>query len=176
MGITGYIVAIPVFVDVAYIMLQSITESLSVSSKKNILVVGLSLAAGLTATHALLPPTPGPLAAAGIMEANLGKVIMINFVVAIFATTAGILWATFYCKKFRLSYDEHLTEKYQRIEITDGKQKISKTFLCQDSFSEDYFSKLSILSLVLSMTEHFHLILLPGIVKFAILCSHRESI
>jgi GntP family gluconate:H+ symporter len=128
MGITGYIVAIPVFVDVAYIMLQSITESLSVSSKKNILVVGLSLAAGLTATHALLPPTPGPLAAAGIMEANMGKVIMINFVVAFFATAAGIMWATMYCKKVNLPYDDVLKEKYQSIEISHDKQNLSQTF------------------------------------------------
>ena len=128
MGITGFIVAIPVFVDVAYIMLQSITESLSVSSKKNILVVGLSLAAGLTATHALLPPTPGPLAAAGIMEANLGKVIMINFVVAFFATAAGIMWATMYCKKVNLPYDDVLKEKYQSIEILHDKQNLSQTF------------------------------------------------
>jgi GntP family gluconate:H+ symporter len=128
MGITGYIVAIPVFVDVAYIMLQSITETLAVSSKRNILVVGLSLAAGLTATHALLPPTPGPLAAAGIMEANLGKVIMINFIVALFATTSGIVWVTFFCKNIKLPYDDQLKEKYLSIEIAEGKQKFSNTF------------------------------------------------
>jgi GntP family gluconate:H+ symporter len=128
MGVTGYIIAIPVFVDVAYIMLQPITESLSVTSKRNILVVGLSLAAGLTATHALLPPTPGPLAAAGIMEANLGKVIMINFVVAIFATAGGLFWANIYCKKVNLTYDEYLKEKYKGIEITQAKRNLSESF------------------------------------------------
>lgn len=128
MGITGYIVAIPVFVDVAYIMLQSITESLSVSGKKGILVTGLSLAAGLTATHALLPPTPGPLAAAGIMQADLGRVIMINAVVAIFAATAGILWATTYCKKIKIPYDETLKEKYQHKEISLQKHGFSGIF------------------------------------------------
>ena len=62
MGVTGYIISIPVFVDVAYIMMQSVTEALAVKSKRGILAVGLSLVAGLTATHALMPPTPGPLA------------------------------------------------------------------------------------------------------------------
>lgn len=128
MGLTGYIIAIPVFVDVAYIMLQPMTESLSVTSKKNILVIGLSLAAGLTATHALLPPTPGPLAAAGIMEANLGKVIIINFFVALFATSGGLLWSNFYCKKLKLPYDQYLKEKYQNIKIPLEQKNFSKTF------------------------------------------------
>jgi GntP family gluconate:H+ symporter len=119
MGITGYFIAIPVFVDVAYIMLQSITESLSVASRRNVLVVGLSLTAGLTATHALLPPTPGPLAAAGIMEASIGRVILINLVVALFAATAGVLWASIFCRRYKLPYDNLLQEKYRNVEITN---------------------------------------------------------
>ena len=114
MGLTGYVVSIPVFVDVAYIMLQSITELLSVKSKRNILVVGLSLTAGLTATHALMPPTPGPLAAAGLVSANLGRVILINFFVAFCAATGGLIWATLYCKKIDLPYDQYLRDKFEK--------------------------------------------------------------
>jgi len=97
MGVTGFIISIPVFVDVAYIMMQSVTEALTVKSKRNILTVGLSLVAGLTATHALVPPTPGPLAVAGILDAELGKVILINSFVALFAMTAGVAWAVYCC-------------------------------------------------------------------------------
>jgi GntP family gluconate:H+ symporter len=64
MGLTGYLVSIPVFVDVAYILFQPVTESLSVKSKKPVLYIGLSLAAGLTVSHTLIPPTPGPMAVA----------------------------------------------------------------------------------------------------------------
>ena len=67
MGATGYVLSIPVFVDVAYIMMKSITEMLSKHSGRGILVVGLSLVAGLTASHALMPPTPGPIAVVGIL-------------------------------------------------------------------------------------------------------------
>ena len=70
MGITGYIVSIPVFVDVAYILFQPIIESLSKKSKIPLLVVGLSLAAGLTVSHTLMPPTPGPLAVDSILGSN----------------------------------------------------------------------------------------------------------
>ena len=56
MGFTGYLVSIPVFVDVAYILLQPVVESLAVKSKKPVLYLGLALAAGLTVAHTLIPP------------------------------------------------------------------------------------------------------------------------
>ncbi|MHC4494331.1 MAG: GntP family permease [Planctomycetota bacterium] len=111
MGLTGYVIAIPVFVDVAYIMLQPITELLAVKSKRTIIVTGLSLTAGLTATHALLPPTPGPLAAAGLVQANLGKVILINAFVAAFSVIGGLLWVLLACGKIELPYDRSIREK-----------------------------------------------------------------
>ena len=58
MGFTGYLISIPVFVDVAYILLQPVTESLAVKSKKPVLFLGLALTAGLTVAHTLIPPTP----------------------------------------------------------------------------------------------------------------------
>jgi GntP family gluconate:H+ symporter len=112
MGVTGYIVSIPVFVDVAYIMMQSVTEALAVRSQRNVLVVGLSLVAGLTATHTLMPPTPGPLAIAGILDAQLGRIILINSFVALSAMTGGLLWAVFYCRNIELEYDRKLQKQY----------------------------------------------------------------
>jgi gluconate:H+ symporter, GntP family len=110
MGLTGYVVSIPVFVDVAYIMLQPIVESLARHSRLKLLVVGLSLTAGLTATHALLPPTPGPLAGAGILGADLGRAIILNIVVALFAVAGGISWVLFYCSRVSLPFDTSTNE------------------------------------------------------------------
>ena len=112
MALTGYVISIPVFVDVAYIMMQTVTEALAARSKQNILVVGLSLAAGLTATHALMPPTPGPLAVAGILEGQLGRIILINFFVAFSAMAGGLAWAMFYCRKVELDYDREIRQRY----------------------------------------------------------------
>lgn len=112
MGMTGYMISIPVFVDVAYIMMQPVTEALAVKSKRNILGIGLSLVAGLTATHALLPPTPGPLAVSGILKAELGRMIMINVIVALFAMSAGLAWAVYYCGKIKLDYDTKINREY----------------------------------------------------------------
>lgn len=108
MGITGYLVSIPVFVDVAYIVLQPITEALSVRSKKPVLLIGLSLTAGLTVSHTLLPPTPGPLAVASLLEANIGRLLLINVFVGAFSMVGGILFAAHFGKKFRIAYDDKL--------------------------------------------------------------------
>jgi GntP family gluconate:H+ symporter len=105
MGVTGYLVSIPVFVDVAYILFHPITEVLAKRSKTPVIVVGLALTAGLTVSHTLMPPTPGPLAVASLLGANIGRMLSINAFLAIFVVSAGVLWAQFYCKKFLLPFD-----------------------------------------------------------------------
>ena len=116
MGITGYLVSIPVFVDVAYIVLQPITEALAGRTRTPILVLGLALTAGLTVSHTLIPPTPGPLALAAYLEADLGRMIWINGIVGIFAMTGGVLWASRYCSKFQIPYDDILAKRENKSE------------------------------------------------------------
>lgn len=111
MGITGYLVSIPVFVDVAYIVLQPVTEALAARTKKPILVVGLALTAGLTVSHTLIPPTPGPLAVASLLEADIGRLLLINAFVGCLAMMGGIYWAITYVKKYRLDYDDQLVSR-----------------------------------------------------------------
>lgn len=111
MGFTGYLVSIPVFVDVAYILLQPVTESLSVKSKKPVLYIGLALAAGLAVSHTLIPPTPGPLAVAELLNLDLGRMLFINIFVGVFAMIGGVLWVIFYCKNSWLPFDKTLSEK-----------------------------------------------------------------
>ncbi len=118
MGITGYLVSIPVFVDVAYIVLQPVTEALSARSKRPVLVIGLALTAGLTVSHTLLPPTPGPLAVASLLDANVGRLLLINAVVALFAMAGGILWASKYCRDTWLPYDDKLATQEEVPEST----------------------------------------------------------
>jgi GntP family gluconate:H+ symporter len=120
MGITGYIVSIPVFVDVAYILFQPVTEALAKRSKTPVLVVGLALTAGLTVSHTLMPPTPGPLAVASLLDANIGRLILINAFVAVFAVSGGVIWAKTYCKKYSLPLDLEPPE-----EESDSKQELA---------------------------------------------------
>lgn len=116
MGFTGYVVSIPVFVDVAYILLQPVVESLSVKSKRPVLFIGLSLTAGLTVAHTLIPPTPGPLAVAESLGLDIGRMLTVNLIVAIFAMAGGIFWVLFFVKNSWLKYDEKLRETFSVVE------------------------------------------------------------
>ncbi|MEM9723215.1 MAG: GntP family permease [Bacteroidota bacterium] len=122
MGVTGYVISIPVFVDVAYIVLQPITEALAGKTGKPILVLGLSLAAGLTVSHTLIPPTPGPLALASYLGADLGRMIWVNGIVGLFAVAGGVLWASTYCKRFRIPYDRMLATREGTLSESSSKE------------------------------------------------------
>lgn len=111
MGFTGYLVSIPVFVDVAYIVLQPVTEAIAVRAKKPVLVIGLALTAGLTVSHTLLPPTPGPLAVASLLSADIGRMLLINGAVGLFALAGGVLWAQYFCGNAWLEYDQELADR-----------------------------------------------------------------
>ena len=79
----GFLLAIPVFFDVAFILLVPIIYSLQRKTGKSILFYGLPLLSGLAITHAFIPPTPGPVAVAEILSANLGWVITFGFIVGL---------------------------------------------------------------------------------------------
>lgn len=79
LGVIGFLVAIPVFFDVAFIILMPVLLGLREKTGKPILYFALPLLAGLAVTHAFIPPTPGPIAVAEILGADLGWVIIFGF-------------------------------------------------------------------------------------------------
>lgn len=95
MSIVGAVVSVPVFCDSGYIILNSLKESLAERLKVSSVAMSVALATGLYATHTFVPPTPGPIAAAGNLglESNLGLVIMVGAVVTTVAVLAGWLWS-----------------------------------------------------------------------------------
>ena len=76
LGMTGFLVAIPVFFDVALIILMPLVYSLARQSGTTVKYFGLALTSGLVVAHAFVPPTPGPVAVAEIIGADLGRVIL----------------------------------------------------------------------------------------------------
>ena len=76
MSTIGSVVSISVFCDSGFILLSSLNRLLSRQTGKSITVLAVALATGLYATHVFIPPTPGPLAAAANIGADLGLVIM----------------------------------------------------------------------------------------------------
>jgi GntP family gluconate:H+ symporter len=83
LAITGYFVSIPVFCDSAFVLLSPIAKRLSKDTKISMTTMAVALAMGLHATHMFVPPTPGPLAVAGILNADLGMVILFGAMVSI---------------------------------------------------------------------------------------------
>ncbi len=103
MVITGFIVAIPVFLDVGFIILVPIIYALSKDTKRSLLYYGIPLLAGLAVTHSFIPPTPGPVAVADILNAQLGWVILLGIILGFpTAVIAGPLWGNYISKKIYL--------------------------------------------------------------------------
>ena len=79
MSLIGYLVSIPVFADSGFMLLSPLNKALSKKAKLSLSVTAIALAAGLMASHAMVPPTPGPIAAAYELGADLGLVIVFGF-------------------------------------------------------------------------------------------------
>ncbi|MEO3976618.1 GntP family permease [Streptomyces sp. CAU 1734] len=96
MSLIGWVVSIPVFCDSGYVVLSPLQRSIARKTGKNPVVLGTALATGLYASHTFVPPTPGPIAAAGnlgIGSDGLVWVILFSIPVSLVAALAGLVWA-----------------------------------------------------------------------------------
>lgn len=94
MLILGYFISIPVYADSGFVILTPLNKALSKKAKITLASSAIGLSLGLTITHCLVPPTPGPIAAAGIMNADLGLVILTGLVASIFAVLVAWIYIT----------------------------------------------------------------------------------
>jgi Gnt-I system low-affinity gluconate transporter len=93
MAVAGFVIAIPVFFDVAFIILYPVLGALQRKTGKSVLFFALPLLAGLAVGHAFVPPTPGPIAVANILGADLGWVILSGMVVGFPTALVAGVWA-----------------------------------------------------------------------------------
>lgn len=96
MLLTGFIISIPVFLDVALVILAPLLFALARDTKRPFLHFGLPLVAGMAVTHAFVPPTPGPVAVAYLLGVNLGWVILFGVMVGL---PTAILCGPWLCVK-----------------------------------------------------------------------------
>jgi GntP family gluconate:H+ symporter len=89
LAITGYFVSIPVFCDSAFVLLSPIAKRISKDTKISMTTMAIAMCMGLHATHMFVPPAPGPLAVAGILNADLGYTILFGALVSIPVMLAG---------------------------------------------------------------------------------------
>ncbi len=95
LGLTGLVVAIPVFFDVAFILFVPLLKTLSRRTGRPLIGFAIPLLAGLAVAHAFIPPTPGPVAVAGLLGADLGWVIVFGLVAGLPALwLAGVVFGS----------------------------------------------------------------------------------
>ena len=99
MNIIGFIISIPVFCDSGFVILSSLNKALNKKTGIPLVVFAVALSTGLYAAHVFIPPTPGPLAAAAVLDADLGLVMILGFIVAIPVSLTGYAWANFIGRK-----------------------------------------------------------------------------
>ncbi|REK87972.1 GntP family permease [Streptomyces inhibens] len=110
MGLTGLIFGIPVFFDVGIFVLAPIVYAAAKGSGKSILLYCMPLLAGLSMTHAFLPPHPGPVAAAGLFKVDLGWVILMGIVCGIPAVLAAWGYAAWIGKRLFVAVPQDMVE------------------------------------------------------------------
>jgi len=93
LSIIGSLVSIPVFCDSGFIILAPLAKALTKQVKISFAIGAVALSMGLIITHSIIPPTPGPVGAAGILNADLGLVILLGLPVSIIGLLAGWLFA-----------------------------------------------------------------------------------
>lgn len=111
MSVIGYFVSIPVFADSGFILLSPLNRSLSKKAGISLAGPAIALGLGLTATHTLVPPTPGPIAAAGILKADIGLVLLLAVPISALALAVGVLFATRYASKTWIDPNPEISEE-----------------------------------------------------------------
>lgn len=121
MAFTGFLVAIPVFFDVGFIILVPVVYGLSKKTGRSTLFYGLPLLAGLAVTHSFVPPTPGPIAIAYLLDAPLGWVILWGTIIGLpTVLIAGPLWAQHIGTKIQVMPPEYIVSDSTRSETSAG--------------------------------------------------------
>ncbi|MGA0384743.1 MAG: GntP family permease [Flavobacteriaceae bacterium] len=129
-AIIGYLVSIPVFCDSAFVILSSLNKRLSQKSGVPQLALTIALSTGLFATHVLIPPTPGPLAAAANLELNdLGLLIIMGGSVAFLLMLVGAAFAQRISKRVSLEIQLPETEEENVEQLPSLKLAIAPIFI-----------------------------------------------
>ncbi len=129
MQLMGWVVSIPVFCDSGFVILDPIRKALVKRTKVSSVSMTVALSTGLYASHVFIPPTPGPIAAAGnLFGANVNQYLLLvmglGLLVSIPALIGSFFFSGYIGKKIKSSEDIELdsaTKTYEEIVASYGK-------------------------------------------------------
>ncbi|MHA7292484.1 GntP family permease [Arthrobacter sp. HLT1-21] len=110
MGSVGALVSIPVFCDSGYVIMNPLARSIARVKRAGYITLALALGCGMTLTHHLVPPTPGPLAVAGILGADLGALILVGLIFTVLLLPIVIFYAKWIGPKIEPSISQEVRE------------------------------------------------------------------
>lgn len=112
LGITGLVIAMPVFFDAGLIILIPLAFSLAKRTNRSSLFYAIPLLAGLAVGHAFIPPTPGPILVATMLGVDLGWVILVGICCGVVSMiVAGPVWGSICGKKYYIPIPEHVANQ-----------------------------------------------------------------
>ncbi len=110
LGSVGALVSIPVFCDSGYVIMNPLARSIARVKRAGYITLALALGCGMTLTHHLVPPTPGPLAVAGILGADLGALILAGLAFTVILLPIVVFYAKWIGPKIEPSMNETVRE------------------------------------------------------------------
>lgn len=105
MLIVGCFISIPVYADSGFVILSPLNKAITKKSGISLACTAIALSLGLTITHCLVPPTPGPVAATAILGADLGLVILVGLIVSVFVAAESYFFVTRYAYRTYIDPD-----------------------------------------------------------------------
>ncbi|HZE66313.1 MAG TPA: SLC13 family permease [Sporichthyaceae bacterium] len=109
MGLTGLILGIPVFFDIGVFVVAPLVYVAAKRGGRSLVLYALPMLAGLSMTHAFLPPHPGPVAAAGLLHVSLGWIIIMGLACGIPAwLVAGVWWGSFIGRRVHVEVTDEM--------------------------------------------------------------------
>ncbi|MGD8499469.1 MAG: SLC13 family permease [Phycisphaerales bacterium] len=97
---SGFLLGMPVFFDTVFYLMMPLGKAMGIRTGRNYGLYVMSIVAGATMTHSLVPPTPGPLFVAGELSVSIGLMIIGGIAVGLFTVSAGYLYALWADRKW----------------------------------------------------------------------------
>ncbi|MGH3384825.1 MAG: GntP family permease [Nocardioidaceae bacterium] len=107
---TGSLVSIPVFCDSGYVIMHPLARSIARRKGAGFVTLALALGCGMTLTHHLVPPTPGPLGVAGILGADLGGLILAGLVFSVILLPIVVMYAKWVGPKLEAEVNQEVRD------------------------------------------------------------------